>query len=330
MTRPPVPGGPRPEDPPPPWMQTPPPWEPWARRRRLPPPAIRRTGYRRPDPPPGFPPPGYPVPASPPEWSGRPPAQPPRPPRRRRRWPWVVLVVLLAMVVGVGATWSNAFGVRERMQHLVARVDLALHPPVDRDSAPTVQVTPPPGEVPDDADAERGGRPDRRDRADRRAGADRDAPTDPSTFPRIGDDRADRCRAGGHAQPDTPTGAQAGVPDAQGGRPGHDVRVPGRQHDVCARRAPDGARDARSRRHVRFVPAEAARPPRRVGDTQGCQGRRLGSVGDGGGARRLWREGLRGARLREPQPGTPGGRHRDDPYRGARPSSSRGEGLTPG
>jgi hypothetical protein len=63
-----------------------------------------------------------------------------------------VLVVLLAMVVGAGAMWSNAFGVRERMQHLVARVDLALHPPVDRDSAPTVQVTPPPGEVPDDAD----------------------------------------------------------------------------------------------------------------------------------------------------------------------------------
>jgi hypothetical protein len=60
--------------------------------------------------------------------------------------------MLLAVIVGVGATWSNAFGVRERMEHLVARVDLALHPPVDRDSAPTVQVTPPPDEVADDAD----------------------------------------------------------------------------------------------------------------------------------------------------------------------------------
>lgn len=55
------------------------------------------------------------------------------------------------MVVGAGATWANAFGVRERMEHLVARVDLALHPPVDRDSAPTVQVTPPPDEIADDA-----------------------------------------------------------------------------------------------------------------------------------------------------------------------------------
>ena len=63
-----------------------------------------------------------------------------------------MLTVLLAVVVGIGATWTNVLGVRERMEHLVARVDLALNPPADRDSAPTVQVTPPPDEIPDDAD----------------------------------------------------------------------------------------------------------------------------------------------------------------------------------
>lgn len=74
------------------------------------------------------------------------------PPRRRRRWPWVVGVVLLAMVVGIGAAWTNVMGVRERVEGLVARVDLALHPPVDRAGAPTVQVTAPPDEIADDAD----------------------------------------------------------------------------------------------------------------------------------------------------------------------------------
>ena len=46
-----------------------------------------------------------------------------------RRWPLVVVTVLLAMVVGVGGVWADAFGVRERVGHLVARVDLVLNPP---------------------------------------------------------------------------------------------------------------------------------------------------------------------------------------------------------
>ena len=76
----------------------------------------------------------------------------PAPGRRgRRRWPIVALTVLLAMVVGFGSVWADAFGVRERIDHLAARVDLVLHPPADRTTAPTVEVTPPPGEIADDA-----------------------------------------------------------------------------------------------------------------------------------------------------------------------------------
>lgn len=62
-----------------------------------------------------------------------------------------MIVVLVAMMVGVGGVWADAFGVRERIDHLAARVDLILHPPVDRTTAPTVQVTPPPDEIADDA-----------------------------------------------------------------------------------------------------------------------------------------------------------------------------------
>jgi hypothetical protein len=63
-----------------------------------------------------------------------------------------MIVVFLALVVGSGAAVSNTFGLRDRMDRLVARVDLMLHPPLDRATVPTVQVTTPPDEVPDDAD----------------------------------------------------------------------------------------------------------------------------------------------------------------------------------
>lgn len=76
--------------------------------------------------------------------------RPPAAPRSRRpRWPWVALTVMLAVVVGVG-TWANVAGVRTRLEHLVERVDLALHPPADRPTVPTIEVTPPPDEVDDD------------------------------------------------------------------------------------------------------------------------------------------------------------------------------------
>ncbi len=127
MHQPPAPRQVRPAEPPPPWMQAPPPtyWDPSG-----PPPQFGPLG--------GWMPPGSP---------------PPRPPRRRRRrWPIVLLTVVLAMLVGVGSVWADAFGVRERIDHLAARLDVALHPPADRTTAPTVQVTPPPDEIADDAD----------------------------------------------------------------------------------------------------------------------------------------------------------------------------------
>ncbi len=75
----------------------------------------------------------------------------PTPPRRRRaRWPWLLLTLVVA-VVAVGG-WANVLGVRERAEHVWDRIDLALHPPADRSGVPTIQVTPPPGEQPDDGD----------------------------------------------------------------------------------------------------------------------------------------------------------------------------------
>lgn len=87
-----------------------------------------------------------------PGWSGpmRPLAPPPSP-RGPRRWSMVVLVIVAAIVVGSGAAVTNAFGLRDRMDHLVARVDLALHPPADRTLPPAVAETVAPDEIPDDA-----------------------------------------------------------------------------------------------------------------------------------------------------------------------------------
>jgi hypothetical protein len=78
-----------------------------------------------------------------------PPGRSGTPRRRRARWPWVIAALVVALVVGVG-TYANVAGVRTRLEHLVQRVDLALHPPADRDTAPTIEVTPPPNEVSDD------------------------------------------------------------------------------------------------------------------------------------------------------------------------------------
>jgi hypothetical protein len=57
--------------------------------------------------------------------------------------------VVIALVVSVG-TVANVAGVRTRLENLVHRIDLALNPPVDRESVPTIEVTPPPGEVDDE------------------------------------------------------------------------------------------------------------------------------------------------------------------------------------
>jgi hypothetical protein len=52
-----------------------------------------------------------------------------------------VVVLLLALVTGSGAIWTNALGVGDRFDTLVARVGLFLDPPPDRPTLPTVVVS---------------------------------------------------------------------------------------------------------------------------------------------------------------------------------------------
>jgi hypothetical protein len=71
-----------------------------------------------------------------------------RPARRRRKprraWPFGLTALLLMALVGTAAVSVNAFGVGERFENLVARVDLFLNPPPDRPTRATVIVTPRP------------------------------------------------------------------------------------------------------------------------------------------------------------------------------------------
>jgi hypothetical protein len=57
--------------------------------------------------------------------------------------------------VGTGLVWSNTLGTGERFDHLVDRVRLALDPPPDRETLPTIEITDPPPETtpPDGTDA---------------------------------------------------------------------------------------------------------------------------------------------------------------------------------
>ena len=78
-----------------------------------------------------------------------PPVRPIANRRRRRRGPWLAAAVVIALVVSVG-TYANVGGMRSRLESLVHRIDLAFNPPVDRATVPTIEVTPPPGEVDDE------------------------------------------------------------------------------------------------------------------------------------------------------------------------------------
>jgi len=55
-----------------------------------------------------------------------------------------LVAVGLAVGLGVGAVWTNAFGAGDRFENLVARVEVFLDPPPDRPTLPTVSVTPRP------------------------------------------------------------------------------------------------------------------------------------------------------------------------------------------
>jgi hypothetical protein len=50
--------------------------------------------------------------------------------------------------MALGAVWTNAFGAGERFENLVARIELAIDPPPDRPTLPTVAITPRPSAAP--------------------------------------------------------------------------------------------------------------------------------------------------------------------------------------
>ena len=51
-------------------------------------------------------------------------------------------------VAASGAVWTNAYGVGDHLNHIVDRIHLALYPPSDRATLPTVEVTEPPLDTP--------------------------------------------------------------------------------------------------------------------------------------------------------------------------------------
>lgn len=70
---------------------------------------------------------------------------------RRRRVPWRLLFVALAVcaALGFGAVATNAAGVGDRFENLLARVDRFIAGPVpDRPTLPTIEVTPAPKATP--------------------------------------------------------------------------------------------------------------------------------------------------------------------------------------
>jgi hypothetical protein len=65
-----------------------------------------------------------------------------------RWWRVIFVVVLVGGLLGFGAVSTNAFGVGDKFEHLVRRIELAVDPPPDRAIIDTVVVTPRPSRVP--------------------------------------------------------------------------------------------------------------------------------------------------------------------------------------
>src|SRR6476661_6596040 len=73
-----------------------------------------------------------------------------QPRRRRRRNPWgpiIGVLIIVAILLAAGAIATNAFGVGEHWEHLVARVDLMLNPPPDKSIPPEPVITDPPAAI---------------------------------------------------------------------------------------------------------------------------------------------------------------------------------------
>ena len=80
----------------------------------------------------------------------------PRPIYRRRSRRWLALrvfaaLVLIGVLVGGAAIWTDAFGAGERFDRLVERIALIIDPPPDRPTTPTVEVPVTRTDPPDDA-----------------------------------------------------------------------------------------------------------------------------------------------------------------------------------
>src|SRR4051794_21131281 len=73
-------------------------------------------------------------------------------PRRRRRrsrlGPVIGIVVIVLILLAAGAIATNALGAGERWEHLVARVNLVIHPVPDRSIPAEAVVTDPPAATP--------------------------------------------------------------------------------------------------------------------------------------------------------------------------------------
>jgi hypothetical protein len=78
----------------------------------------------------------------------------PRGGRPSGRWISVIVVVaVLAGLLGGAAVATNSFGAGDKFQRLLRRIELAVNPPPDRASVPTIEVTPPPSTFPTAAPA---------------------------------------------------------------------------------------------------------------------------------------------------------------------------------
>ncbi len=60
----------------------------------------------------------------------------------------ITVLAALAVVVGIGAVWSNALGAGDRWEGILTRIELALDPPPDRPTVETVTITPRPSAAP--------------------------------------------------------------------------------------------------------------------------------------------------------------------------------------
>lgn len=61
-----------------------------------------------------------------------------------RRWQLAILIVVVSGAVGFGGVQANVLGAGDRLDRVIARMEVFLDPPPDRPTVPTVVVTPRP------------------------------------------------------------------------------------------------------------------------------------------------------------------------------------------